>query len=644
VTDGKAALYAHDILTARTKFQQAVAEDSTDQEAQFLYAVTRIAAVYEDGKDLHTPALDSVKEILELSGVTFITFGLYNSDGTASHGLPSTTPRTGAALDYLKTKLLPEVNGALAGLALVTDHSFSCDLAQDALNRVGANLNVDYGDTRVVAAGVYALKAYLELFLAYDLDVNMPPVVNNDLNDLLNFRHALTWNPTLLTSKEPARLDTAKGALTVSIDSMNDAVTFIKNNRSVPAGHAFVIDVAITNELVSETTSNINDLQTGLGEFKASLSGPTTFSNSINKGMPAPQRTFDFSKLFNSAHPLNIRNLFSDAHGDMAQTDVTWGGIAPYGGLELYENLIWLPPGWNLISLPVIPADLSIASVLAPIYGKYLGVWGYDQTNGWTVYRPGASGNTLTAFEAGKGYWIYITDTTVLNLQGASAPRQLALKQGWNLVGYSDAVEYYRDVDRGVSNTPGVQMVWGYRRGSEWTGYSPLFNLPGYTRPRLTQSRGYWIKAANDTTLDPPPFELTESNGYEVYGGGPYSPANAKDVIKNPARFGYTLVGRARVSDADYTAKSFILDNQYTYFVVKMTNPVGAPVKIDTITLNGQCFSPSSYWGHNLDYEFSLWWWGFGPCNDGYFATMTDNGGFLNSASGVGYITVYGVR
>jgi len=69
---------------------------------------------------------------------------------------------------------------------------------------------------------------------------------------------------------------------------------------------------------------------------------------------------------------------------------------------------IALSAGWNLISIPVIPADKDITKVLSGIAGKYSIVWGeFDPaTSGWKSYNPTKPKNTLEVMGPKKGYWV----------------------------------------------------------------------------------------------------------------------------------------------------------------------------------------------------------------------------------------------
>jgi len=69
-----------------------------------------------------------------------------------------------------------------------------------------------------------------------------------------------------------------------------------------------------------------------------------------------------------------------------------------------------LTGGWNLISLPIVPFDTSIDSVLASLAFPYdlISIWYYDSCEGeWLVYGNGDTGfQTLTTMEDGKAYWV----------------------------------------------------------------------------------------------------------------------------------------------------------------------------------------------------------------------------------------------
>lgn len=659
VADGKNLLYAHNILAARAKFLQATTQDPTDQEAQFYYGITRILAVYEQDQGANTPALDSVREILEKAGFVFTAFGLYYTEAASGDSLPPSTPTTQETLDFIRNVLLPEIEGAIANLSNVTNPAFSSLLGATAIDKTGANLSIDYGDAMAMKAAMSAARCGIEYLLAYELNVSPPQVFNGEMHDTMRIRNAFALYPNLLTPKEPERLDTAKQALINAIDALQTAIIFIKA-RSVKGGHLFVLDVPITNEPFHSTTTDTDRMANFLVDLKASLlTGQKDFTSLSYREPDFRQRTFDASRIFSSANPLNLREKIVDGNGDFFMGDLTFGGAAPLG-VGGFREVIPLWQGWNLIALPVIPADMSIPSVLAPIDGKYLVVWGYEPENEWTRYAPGAQDNTLTRFEANRGYWIYMVQAAVLEVRGAHPPRSAALKAGWNLVGLPGFTNGWpanireREVAAVIGGTAGIRHVWGWN--GSWSFYSagpaqaPIPRLSRFSLPGA-----YWIRVNRDTNLAPPGFGMAEKpEGYEVWGGSQTGPWNQGDVIANPAAYRYEFIGSAKPSDPDYTAKTFDLNRRFLYYVIRPANPLAVPVKIDGIATGSGgptvCYDPHAplhlLFGVQVRDLYLLQRSFFtGLCTDGLYAQIeAGDGGLVGNAQQVDQLTVYGVR
>ena len=104
-----------------------------------------------------------------------------------------------------------------------------------------------------------------------------------------------------------------------------------------------------------------------------------------------------------------------------------------------------LVQGWNLVSTPIVPAGTSLSTVLgSQIAGGNLTViWSY-QGGKWldaTLSRGKLTG-TLTTFQDGYGYWIYMTKPDNLFVVGSTVPAPPAtppsysLNAGWNLIGF----------------------------------------------------------------------------------------------------------------------------------------------------------------------------------------------------------------
>ena len=104
-----------------------------------------------------------------------------------------------------------------------------------------------------------------------------------------------------------------------------------------------------------------------------------------------------------------------------------------------------LVQGWNLISTPIVPANTAIATVLGSqiVGGNFSAVWSYQGGKWVSVMLSGGKlSGTLTTFQDGYGYWIYMTKPDNLFIVGSvfppppTTPPAYQLSSGWNLVGF----------------------------------------------------------------------------------------------------------------------------------------------------------------------------------------------------------------
>jgi len=181
--------------------------------------------------------------------------------------------------------------------------------------------------------------------------------------------------------------------------------------------------------------------------------------------------------------------------------------------LDLYtigENSggVSLMGGWNLISLPIVPFDTSIESVLSSLAFPYdlVSVWYYDCCEDeWLVYVNGyTTFNTLKTMEDGKAYWILMrypdeqhrdpavsgTYPYTLWVFGMKAPMPPGLPSsydvctGWNMVGFR-SVEDMAPEDYLEAFSPSEYgAIYGWDPYLQDWVTNPDKLLPGY---------GYWI-------------------------------------------------------------------------------------------------------------------------------------------------------
>ena len=104
-----------------------------------------------------------------------------------------------------------------------------------------------------------------------------------------------------------------------------------------------------------------------------------------------------------------------------------------------------LVAGWNLISTPIIPSSTSLSSVLASQIagGNFTVIWSYQNGKWFEASLSGGKlSGTLTTFQDGYGYWIYMTKPDSVFVVGniisppPATPPSYSLTLGWNLVGF----------------------------------------------------------------------------------------------------------------------------------------------------------------------------------------------------------------
>ncbi|MEM2842245.1 MAG: hypothetical protein QW201_02980, partial [Thermoproteota archaeon] len=161
--------------------------------------------------------------------------------------------------------------------------------------------------------------------------------------------------------------------------------------------------------------------------------------------------------------------------------------VISYGFLELKK-------GWNFISFPRLPQDPSITSVLKTKDVKV--IWGYDNVNKrWLSWKPNITSSTLTAFESGKGYWIYMNRARLMDMSNwTGGSSTVPLYEGWNLIGWNGA-DGVPVMDALYTLGDKWEIIWGWENGKWKAKKRGADSIPGI-EPLcvLNQGRAYWIK------------------------------------------------------------------------------------------------------------------------------------------------------
>ena len=182
-----------------------------------------------------------------------------------------------------------------------------------------------------------------------------------------------------------------------------------------------------------------------------------------------------------------------------------------YGIGLLYAQEVPLVAGWNLFSLPVVPASSDTKAILGPLLSasEVTVVWSYSAVSkSWSFYKPlPTPTGTLLTMKDGVGYWIYMTKPDTLIVGGyviapATLPPTYTLANGWNLIGFKPQPNIENEtVSQYLSSIAGLydlNNVWVYDSiGGDWTrADGGTWLLPG-------QAMWILITAIGSTILKP---------------------------------------------------------------------------------------------------------------------------------------------
>lgn len=317
IAEGRTALEAHDLATARTKFSEARAADPANQNAAAFLGMTRWLALTGDA-----PA----NAFLTGAGVTVPGRNLYdwtaslseNADGDEilppGYNLESTRV-------FLRDTLLVTAAEARADLAAVTDPNFV--LTMTAAEVAGpADVTIDRGDLLLAQAGLRAFEMALNVFvLGQNLDADLARVLTQ--GDFVTLKRVLDENPNLFTAGPLAQRQNGRAALLDTIALYRQASTFVRG-RAPGVDRLFMLEDA---DLPDEA-----ELRAKLARIEAGVTGYIPFGES---GVPvtiAPLFTAGWS--LRGSIPPTTNGMFNP----LTLTDTSLGGLLAGADREWMAN------------------------------------------------------------------------------------------------------------------------------------------------------------------------------------------------------------------------------------------------------------------------------------------------------------------
>lgn len=149
--------------------------------------------------------------------------------------------------------------------------------------------------------------------------------------------------------------------------------------------------------------------------------------------------------------------------------------------------------GWNFISCNLIPDDKTITTRLTDenygISGNYSKLMYYDAgEDEWVTYMPDRSDiyNDLRSWNRTMGLWIQVDSDVTLGVEGLRPENTtIALKPGWNMVGYPS------NTNRIASNVlpQEITKLGIFNRNAPYN----LEYVYDFSTEVLVASRGYWV-------------------------------------------------------------------------------------------------------------------------------------------------------
>ncbi|MCJ7575496.1 MAG: right-handed parallel beta-helix repeat-containing protein [Dehalococcoidia bacterium] len=150
--------------------------------------------------------------------------------------------------------------------------------------------------------------------------------------------------------------------------------------------------------------------------------------------------------------------------------------------VEGEEIQLSLQAGWNMVSVPVTPADNSTGAVFPGVAG----IFTWDATSR-SYYMP-------TVIDPEKGYWVAVTENTTITISGSPLETWTTdIKAGWNMIG---SVNTTASIANPSDDPDGSVMPTAYWWDPESKSYVLTANIePG---------KGYWLASISDCTLTLP--------------------------------------------------------------------------------------------------------------------------------------------
>lgn len=356
VNQGLSALSAQDLNDANNDFASALSVSSTNENANALYAITRLLVLSSQ------PAGSNF-----LTRIGFPVVGRNLYDWTAelpedSNGVPY-APLGVNANEFtaqLRTNVLNSVIGAVGNLDQIADTNFTIDLTSNETSIAAVTL--DYGDLKLIQAGLYASEYFIYVANAQNVDAQLTDIHALYASQTLSVQSVLTNYPLLLTFTTTNDLQAARAAFTNAVNTYMTASAFIRA-RPTNEIRLFNYDqVSATNEATFRSV--LQDLESSLSgalvlaaDTNLTVNAATQFSGTTNWRSLLPSFQGNFINTGSFFNPVAVPDpTFGGAIGGLTQGELETYfdkhfrilqnfGLVQNGGFETREFTDWTLSG-----------------------------------------------------------------------------------------------------------------------------------------------------------------------------------------------------------------------------------------------------------------------------------------------------------
>ncbi|MBS3146098.1 hypothetical protein J4471_00180 [Candidatus Woesearchaeota archaeon] len=223
-------------------------------------------------------------------------------------------------------------------------------------------------------------------------------------------------------------------------------------------------------------------------------------------------------------------------------------GVSQNRGGQLTQYTLNLNPGWNLISLPVVPNTNIVEELLEPLEGHYLYATTYAYNryrNEFKIFQPGIGVppefRTFDRVDESMAFWILMLDDTDLIVNGNQViESEFKLNKGWNLIGFPSQVELNLDDVIVPINDFNYyfEVIYEYDsdRPDQWNDYNRNKPPELNTLHTLKPGYGYWIYTNYAMkwryNLDTQKYEFVELDNNDLYNSKSFVYVKGKNVAQ----------------------------------------------------------------------------------------------------------------